>query len=231
MQPAAPTALQPIELSDTLSHLESLLHHYSSLMQAAALYAIAQLNADRAQTLARDLQAATAPLLQDTANLLLSLPPDAPLTAFPTLEKLVSLANSDFFHRLQPDTLIALGDRAQIRTYGSGDLITEAGDTCRELLLLIEGAASVHYRPIEGQAAEAVRIERLHPGQTLDELEVLTHSSSENTILADSPSTRILAVPIDALDDLLDHDSDFARRILELESRQLQRLVKTGGRV
>ena len=67
----------------------------------------------------------------------------------------------------------------------------------------------------------------LKPGQTLDELEVLAHSKSENTIIADSEKTRILAIPVDAFDDLLDHDPDFARRVLELESQRLQQLART----
>jgi CRP-like cAMP-binding protein len=70
-----------------------------------------------------------------------------------------------------------------------------------------------------------VKTTNLHPGQTLDELEVLAHSDSQNTIIADSPDTRLLAIPVSTFDDFLDHDPDFARRVLELESRQLQRLM------
>jgi CRP-like cAMP-binding protein len=149
-----------------------------------------------------------------------TLPP--PLTALPTLEKLVYLFNSDFFHRMRSETLITLANLAEVRTYSSGDLITEAGDTCRELLLLIEGNAKIHY-----QTGAETRFEFLHPGQTLDELEVLAHSNSENTIIADSEKTRIIAISVDTFDDLLDHDPDFARRVLELESRQLQRFVRS----
>ncbi len=226
MQTEAPLTSNFVEPStqDTLSHLEMLLEHYNPLVQAAALYSIAQLDAERAQAIARELrQGSHPPLVQETAERLLSLPFSPPLTEFPTLEKLVYLFNSDFFHRIQTKTLIVLGDRASVKTYSTGDVITGAGDTCRELLLLIEGDANIHY-----QLADEVRVERFHPGQTLDELEVLTHSNSENTIIADSEKTRILAIAIDAIDDLLDHDPDFARRILELESRQLQRLVKLG---
>ncbi len=131
------------------------------------------------------------------------------------------LSNSDFFHRIQSQTLIEIEQRSQVKPYSKGEVITETGDTCRELLLLLEGAAGIHYSSENG-----VRVEHLHPGQILDELEVLTHSNSENTIVAESEVTRILAIPIDAIDDLLDRDPDFARRILELESRQLQRLVR-----
>jgi CRP-like cAMP-binding protein len=89
---------------------------------------------------------------------------------------------------------------------------------------LLEGNANIHY---QNQTGAQIRVERLQPGQTLDELEVLAHSTSENTIIADSEKTRILAISVDAFDDLLDHDPDFARRVLELESRQLQRFMRS----
>lgn len=209
-----------VSTADTLSHLELLLQHYNPLVQAAAIYSIAQLDRERLQAI--DYKSYP-PFVQETAEQLQSLPPSSPLTALPKLEKFVHLFNSDFFHRIQTDTLMALGDRAIVRTYTTGDAITEAGDTCRELLLLIEGDANIHYQRTDG-----VRVERFQPGQMLDELEVLTHSNSENTIVADSKKTRIVAIPVDALDDLLDQDANFARQILELESRQLQRLVKSG---
>ncbi|MGK7891248.1 MAG: hypothetical protein AB4042_18115 [Leptolyngbyaceae cyanobacterium] len=45
---------------------------------------------------------------------------------------------------------MALADRAEVRTYNQGGVITEAGDTCRELLLLIEGDANIHYQTASG---------------------------------------------------------------------------------
>jgi CRP-like cAMP-binding protein len=210
-----------------LAHLEALLQEQNPIIQAASLYVMAQLDAKRGQEIAQNRRHEfSSHLVQETIDQLSSpsLPSTAnpSLTNFPTLEKLVYLFNSDFFHRMQSETLIALADRAEIRAYKQGDMITEAGDTCRELLLLIEGNANIHY-----QTEFGVRVEQLHPGQTLDELEVLAHSTSENTIVADSESTRILAISVDAFDALLDHDPDFARRVLELESRQLQRFVRS----
>lgn len=205
------------------SHLEALLQEPNPTVQAAALYMIGQLDADRARAIAQHQRSpSTSLLLQETAERLLSSEIPSALTAFPTLEKLVYLLNSDFFHRVQSETLVALANRAEVKTYRSGEAITEAGDTCRELLLLIEGDAKIHY-----QSGENSRVEQLRPGQTLDELEVLAHSKSENTIIADSEATRILAIPVDAFDDLLDSDPDFARRVLELESKQLQRFVRS----
>jgi len=211
-------------LEEVLSHLEALLQEQNPLIQAAALYTIAQLDAERSLAIARDQIHKSSPqLLQETAERLLSLPTsNLALNECPTLEKLVYLFNSDFFHRMQSETLIALADRSEVRTYSNGDVITEAGDTCRELLLLIEGDANIHY-----QTGAEIHVEQFHPGQTLDELDILAHSSSENTIIADSEMTRILAISVDTFDDLLDHDPDFARRVLELESRQLQRFVRS----
>jgi len=206
---------------EILHHLEALLQEPNPLIGAAALYEIAWLDAARAQAIASNLLRQSPHILvQETAELLPLSTPQTPLTAFPTLEKLVYLFNSDFFHRMQSETLIALANLAQVRTYASGDTITEAGDTCRELLLLIEGNAKIHY-----QTATGIEVEYLHPGQTLDELEVLTHSATENTIIADSQKTRILAISVDTFDELLERDPDFTRRVLELESRQLQRFI------
>lgn len=206
-----------------LGYLEALLQDQNPLVQVAALYMMAQLDAERSRAIVQTQRYAASEIVQETAEHLLSIPtPRPPLTAFPTLEKLVYLFNSDFFHRMQSQTLITLAHQAEVRAYSSGDVITEAGDTCRELLLLIEGDAKIQYR-----LGDDVRVECLQPGQTLDELEVLAHTTSENTIIAASEKTRILAISVDAFDDLLDHDPDFARRVLELESRQLQRFVRS----
>lgn len=228
-QPGATPVSCSLELSShaILGHLEALLQDQNPMIQAASLYIMAQLDTERSQAIARNRRHDfNSHLVQEMIDRLLSLPSTSTanlsLTEFPTLEKLVYLFNSDFFHRMQSETLIALANRAEVRTYSQGNAITEAGDTCRELLLLLEGNANIHY-----QTESGIRVEQLHPGQTLDELEVLAHSNSENTIVADSESTRILAISVDAFDDLLHHDPDFARRVLELESRQLQRLMRS----
>lgn len=206
-----------------LSHIETLLQERNPTIQAAALYIMARLDAERARAIAGNSSGEfNSPIVRETLDRILSSQVTPDLKEFPTLEKLVYLFNSDFFHRMRAETLIALADRAEVRAYQKGDAITEAGDTCRELLLLIEGDAKIYY-----QTESGTRVEQLHPGQTLDELEVLAHSNTENTIVADSESTRILAIAVDAFDDLLDRDPDFARRVLELESRQLQRFVRS----
>lgn len=210
---------------DILKSLAPLLDDRNPLIQSACLYIIAQLDIERAQTIARNYSTIhNSSLLQEIVKILLSSPQKhPPLTTFPLLEKVVYLFNSDFFHRMHSETLIALSERAEVRTFTDNEVITEAGDTCRELLLLIEGNAHILFHLSDGE----VRIEQLQLGQTLDELEVLAHSDSKNTIVATGDFTRILAVPVAAFDDLLDRDRDFARRVLELESRQLQRFMRS----
>ncbi len=235
MEPVQPRPASVPSTSTVWGHLENLLQHYNPIVQAAALYLMAQLDLDRAKAIAQTKIAQTlsppspnqtsqdrviSSLLQETIAQLQTLSAAPPLAKFPQLEKLAHLCNSDLFDRLQPTTLTALADRAEVKTYSTGNVITEAGDTCRELLLLIEGDAYISDRADDGAP-----VERLQPGQMLDELEVLSHSNSENTIVADAETTRILALPIDTIDDLLEHDPDFARRILELESRRLQQLM------
>lgn len=227
VQPQVSSLLCPLDSSaeEIQGHLVSLLQDQNPLIQSACLYIITQLNPVLGQTLARDrLSDLQAPVVRETAELLLaSTDPRPPLRAFPTLEKLVYLFNSDFFHRMHSETLIVLAQQANVHAYRAGEVITAVGDTCRELLLLIDGSANIHLHLEEG----GEHMERLRPGQTLDELDVLAHSRSNNTIVADSDHTRILAISVDAFDGLLDLDHDFARRVLELESRQLQRFMRS----
>jgi CRP-like cAMP-binding protein len=228
------TPLQGIEntcsidysIEETLTSLSSLLDDRNPLIQTACLYIIAKLDLARSQTIARNYASIqnSSLLLQETVKIILLTSTELPqLSSFPLLEKAVHLFNSDFFHRMHSETLIALAERAEVRTFTDNEVITEAGDTCRELLLLIEGNAHILFHLPDRE----VRIERLHLGQTLDELEVLARSDSQNTIVAEGDFTRILAVPVTAFDDLLDRDRDFARRVLELESRQLQRFMRS----
>ncbi|WP_309730979.1 cyclic nucleotide-binding domain-containing protein [Chamaesiphon sp. OTE_75_metabat_556] len=229
-------------IEQTLTSLAPLLDDRSPLIQTACLYIIAQLDLvgfceapacaeaslkeNRSHTIARNYASLqnSSLLLQETVKIILSAATELPqLASFPLLEKAVHLFNSDFFHRMHSETLIALAERAEVRTFTNNEVITEAGDTCRELLLLISGNANILFHLPDRQ----VRIERLQLGQTLDELEVLARSDSQNTIVAAGDFTRILAVPVSAFDDLIDRDRDFARRVLALESRQLQRFMRS----
>ena len=203
-------------------HLERLIQDPIPTVAATAATLGVALDPARGTLLAEALEEGVAPTwVRQTAERLRSLEGGLTLSALPELEKRVVLATSDFFRRTWADTLDALAEQAEIRRYEAGDLITEAGDTCRELLLLMEGAAQVNRHD-----GDRIWTEQMRPGQVLDELEVLTHSASESTIVAETAGTRVLAVPVDSFDATLERDPDFARRVLELETRQLQRLTR-----
>ncbi|MBC1262131.1 cyclic nucleotide-binding domain-containing protein [Synechococcus sp. BSF8S] len=216
----------PTSLSraDTLASLEGLLQERTPLLRAGALFLLARLDPGRARFLVSDLEPSAAPVpLSEVLRALAE--PSAPLPELhdlPELEMRAHLAASDFFRGTSHASLEQLAAVSELRRFGAGELITETGDTCRELLLLISGKAAVQY-----QEAGGIRLDPLKPGQVLDELEVLSHSASENTIVAEEEGTRLLAVPVDGFDAVLERDPDFARRVLQLESRHLQSLMRS----
>jgi CRP-like cAMP-binding protein len=207
---------------DTIGYLEILLQHTHPIVQAVSLYLINRLDITHARSRATNLRSeAEHPLLREIAEQVLSSPTSQSLKLFPRLEKLVYLANSNLFHLMEPETLIALVNRAEIKRYSTNEVITDVGDTCRELLLLIEGDVRIQHQLVDG-----VRVEQLQPGQILDELEVLTRSQLENTIISGSDITRILTISVDTLDNLREHYPDIAPRLLEIESRYLEGFVR-----
>lgn len=215
---ALPTPLR----DQILVQLEGLVEDPEPSVAAAALVLLTSLDPPSGRSCSDLLRSSSQPAwVQRTIDQLLTLSPPPALADLPDLEKRVVLAGSDFFRRTWADTLDLLADQAEIRTYEAGAAITEAGDTCRELLLLIEGAARVEVRGEKG-----LQVSRMQPGQVLDELEVLSHGTTENTIVAETSGTRVLAVPVDCFDTTLERDPDFARRVLALETRQLQRLTR-----
>jgi hypothetical protein len=189
---------------------------------ASALVLLSNLDPQRTATCSAPLRAPSSPAwVRRTVKQLLDQPSPAALADLPDLEKRVVLATSDFFRRTWADTLDLLADQSEIRRYEAGAAITEAGDTCRELLLLVEGSARIEVRGEDG-----VQVSPMRPGQVLDELEVLSHGTTENTIVAEISGSRVLAVPVDCFDTTLERDPDFARRVLALETRQLRRITR-----
>ena len=212
----------PLPRQATLIHLERLAQDPDPTVATAAVVLTAGMDPELGLAWRANLTQAGRPTwVLTTAERLQKLAGPLALAALPELEKRVVLATSDFFRRTWADTLDLLAERAEIRLYGAEALITEPGDTCRELLLLIEGAARV-----EDRSGDQLRVSQMQPGQVLDELEVLTQSASESTIVAETAGTRVLAVPVDSFDATLEQDPDFARRVLALETRQLQRITR-----
>ncbi|MEB3354366.1 MAG: cyclic nucleotide-binding domain-containing protein [Cyanobacteriota bacterium] len=223
-EPASVSAAAPEvrPLDQVLQLLEPLTHDPQPLLAVTAVALVTAVDRQRGHALVGRLAEPDQPAwVRTSAAQLRALPSPLELVALPDLEKRLVLASSDFFRGTWADTLDALADQADIRTFSAGELITEAGDTCRELLVLIEGSARV-----EHDTGSERQVAQMRPGQVLDELEVLSHSAAESTIVAESTGTRVLAVPVDSFDATLERDPEFARRVLALETRQLQRLTR-----
>lgn len=210
-----------------LGHLQALILEPNPLIQSLCLYIISCLDLTKSQQETQQLiyDPLVKPLVKETGEILLKLEPNVQqnLANFPTLEKIVYLANSDFFREMKSETLMELGNLAEIRTYQTDQLITEQGDTCRELLLLIEGNAEIQ---LNREGKETITSSLL-PGQILDELEVLSHGEQAGTIMAKTTPTRVIAIPVSVFDHLLERDRDLAQMVLEMETRHLQNLIQT----
>jgi len=214
-----------LEISEVTDTLTTLLQEPNPLIQAASLYLLQKLDFPLSHSLAVDVNSKH-PLVEETIKLITKNDRSAPLAYFPILERIVYLFNSDFFHSLDNEILIELGDRAYVKLYQEEEHISEAGDTCRELLLLIEGTVEIRVkRPDKSEI-----VSNLLPGKVLDELEVLTHTNQSGTITAKASPTRVLAIPVDTFDDLMDRDRHLAIKVLELESLRIQGLLGTAQR-
>ncbi|NMF60147.1 cyclic nucleotide-binding domain-containing protein [Pseudanabaena yagii] len=209
-----------IAVSEVVDTLTDLLQEPNPLIQAVSLYLLQILDFAASRVAAVEIESQHR-LVQEMITLILKSTHSLPLANFEKLERVVYLFNSDFFHSLDNEILIELSDRAYVKSYLENEHITEVGDTCRELLLLIEG--NVEIRIIRADQSET--ISNLVSGKVLDELEVLTHTNLTGTITAKSSPTRVLAIPVDTFDDLMERDHSLALKVLELESIRLKTLL------
>jgi len=221
-QPSANlTCSVAIAVSEVIDTLTPLLLEPNPLIQSVSLYLLQILDFAASRVYAVDIESQH-PLVQETISLILKHSQSQPLANFEKLERVIYLFNSDFFQSLDNEILMELCDRAYVKSYSENEHITEAGDTCRELLLLIEG--NVEIRIIHADQSETVS--HLVSGKVLDELEVLTHTNLTGTITAKSSPTRVLAIPVDTFDDLMERDRGLALKVLELESGRLKGLLE-----
>lgn len=209
-----------VDLSEITNTLISLLQAPNPLIQSTSLYLLQTLDYALSCAWAVEIESKHH-LVQETIKIILGNQGSTSLADFVNLEKIVYLFNSDFFHSLDNEILIELADRAYINSFNQDAHITEAGDTCRELLLLIEGHVEIRVK----HADFTESISQLLPGKVLDELEVLTHTNLLGEITAKSSPTRVLAIPVDIFDDLMSRDRHLALKVLELEGIRLKELL------
>jgi CRP-like cAMP-binding protein len=216
-----PTCSLDLDLNTIISHLQALLMDSNPITQAISLYTLAQIDLKIAQEEAQKLLGTkTHFLVKETAETLTN-SNSLNLSDFVTLEKLIYLANANFFEGIHSNTLIELAELSYFKYYQTEQIISDEGDTCRELLLLIDGNVEI----ILPRGQDSPIISSLLPGQILDELEVLSHEKQAGKIIAKTTPTKILAIAVDTFDNILGEDQEFSRRILELESSRLKQVI------
>jgi hypothetical protein len=204
-----------------IDHLQSLVLESNPIIQAISLYILAQVNGQIAQQEAEIILAKKPHfLVKDIVNLLIK-SQELTLDKCEILAKIIYLGNASFFEGIYSNTLIKLGELSYFKNYQENKVISDEGDTCRELLLLIEGRVEI----IKPSVDNTNIISSLLPGQILDELEVLAHEKQSGKIIAKTSPTKILAIAVDTFDEILEEDQEFSRRILELETSRLKQIV------
>jgi hypothetical protein len=220
-QDQTPSCPLDLELTAIIVQLQALMKESNPITQALSLYLLAQLDQKIALEMAQELLNHNQQILiKETATSLEK--GELELGKLPILEKIVYLANTELFGGIHSNTLIELAELAYFKNYQANEIISDEGDTCRELLLLIEGNVEIM---LPGQNPENPIISNLLPGQILDELEVLSHGKQSGKITAQSTPTKLLAIAVDTFDAILDKDHDFARRVLEMESNRLREII------
>jgi len=215
-EPNAPSCSISLTDAEIAAHLQALTSDSNPIIQATSLFILDYLGAELPPL------KPSHPLVRQTLERIRQ-GSQHRLVDFPGLEKLAYFSNHYFFADVHSETLLELSELARIKTFQAGEVISDESDTCRELLLLIAGQAQIEVTTPAGTHTRDFVI-----GELLDELEVLSQTHLAGRILATTTPTRLIALPVDALDALLVKDRHFARKVLELETRRLKHFVGGG---
>lgn len=132
-----------------------------------------------------------------------------------TLEKLLWLYGSSFFQDIKANALISLARNSELRIYNPQQEICKEGRPALELIVLIDGEAKV----LPSNTGKGMIISS---GQTIGELEVLTHSEYAATVVAGEVRIRTLAIKAKDFEAVLSQDPLLTTNVLKMVSVRLQ---------
>ncbi|MBW4478800.1 MAG: FHA domain-containing protein [Tolypothrix brevis GSE-NOS-MK-07-07A] len=132
-----------------------------------------------------------------------------------TLKKLLWLYGSSFFQDIKANALIELAGNSEVRIYEPQQEICKEGRPALELIVLIDGEAKV----LPSNTGKGMTISS---GQTIGELEVLTHSQYATTVVAGEARIRTLAIKTKDFEAVLSQDPLLATNVLKMVSVRLQ---------
>ena len=210
--PAAQVSLSALEV------ISELLQELDPLVQAAALFALAQLAPQQGRQQAQKMLSSTKPgdwLVQETAANILGEP------RLGTLDKLLLLFKIELFKSVKPEALIDLALDAQIRDYPQNAVLCKVGEPSDELFLLIKGEADATVVKDERE----IVVNTIKAGQTVGEMGVLTRQQRSANVIAKGEKNQVLVIKAENFDARLRNNSEVARGLLLDMVDRLQRLT------
>ncbi|MBO3460381.1 FHA domain-containing protein [Aetokthonos hydrillicola Thurmond2011] len=134
-----------------------------------------------------------------------------------TLEKLFWLYSSSFFQGLNPNVLIELARNSCVRVYRPHEEICKLGKPAVELIVIIDGEATAF-------SINTTQARTILPGETIGELDVLTHSNYSATVAA-GERTKSLAISAKDIERMLSSNSLLSRNLLKIVTNRLQQNI------
>ena len=113
--------------------------------------------------------------------------------------------------------MIELARNSEVRVYEPQKEICKEGKPAFELIVIIDGEAMV-------LPSNTNKGRTISAGQTIGELEVLTHSFYPATVVTKEVRIRTLAIKAKDFEAVLSHDPLLARNVLKMVSSRLQHL-------
>jgi hypothetical protein len=152
-----------------------------------------------------------------------ALPPLKPNTAkqLDTFQKLLQLFECKLFKGLKPDTLVELARASEVKTYAQNDLLYQQGHAATEILVVVSG--SIQMLRVQGDRTSVIAT--ISAGETIGELEVMTHRSHRTSFVATTPQTLGIAIKADLFEEVIRQDSLFAQNLLVNVSDRLQTML------
>jgi polyferredoxin len=210
---------EPITRNERLQQLEILLAEPDSLAKAVSLYLLSRWDRDRGAQQARQFLSSRLmvnALVKETVQEILREDESVSgsLLSFSPIEKVLCFSCVSLFQGLKTETLLNLAYQAQVQYFPSDRLLLKAGETSPHLLILVEGEVLSH-SPSLGEP------DIYKPICTLNELPVLADLPMIHTLTTGRSRALVLTLAIEILNELIDQDKAFARRLIARESRQL----------
>ncbi|MEE3716670.1 cyclic nucleotide-binding domain-containing protein [Tumidithrix elongata RA019] len=141
-----------------------------------------------------------------------------------TFQKLLLLFESSFFKGLKTDVLVELARQAEVKTYRADEFLYQQGKVAQEILVVVSG--SIQMLGIQGDRSSVLTT--ISPGETIGELEVLTHRAYRASFVAVTPAVG-LTIKADLFEEVIRQDALFAQNLLVKVSDRLQTMLTSSS--